>query len=190
MSTAPKPHAATADEPDASAVVGDVSDYLGPAEVVAVEAHVVLAELPRGGVVRARLALAFPYEPAIGDSLLVIGKGEAHFVIGVLDGAGKTVLTLPGDAAIRATGELHLSGDKGVRIAGPAVEVEATKLRVVADAVTERFRSAFQRVTEMLQVHAGQSSTLVDDAAYTQAKTAAIVTEGTITINGDEVHLG
>ena len=170
-----------------------VEDYLGPADVVRVDGPAIHVSLPPEGdprVVRAELALAFPYEPALGDTLLVIGKGDAHYVIGVLRGAGRSVLSLPGDIGLHAGGELRLSGDKGVRIDGPEVEIQAGKLRLLADGVVQRFTTMYQRVTEMLSVHAGEAHTLVEGASCTQARTAAIVTEGTVTINGEEIHLG
>src|SRR4051794_34041916 len=96
-------------------------DYLGPAEVDRVEGYEVFVRLPVGGPpLRAELALAFPYEPAVGDSLLVIARGDALYVIGVLRGTGRSVFSLPGDVGLHAGGELHLSGDKGVRVTGPA----------------------------------------------------------------------
>jgi hypothetical protein len=169
-------------------------DYLGPAAVVRVHGHEIHVVLPGSDAgaegVPATMALAFPYEPAVGDDLLVVGKGGAFYVIGVLQGAGRTVFNLPGDVGLHAGGALHLSGAKGVRVDGPEIEMNTGKLRMVADAVVQRFTSVYQRVSEMLSVHAGESHLLVDEASYTQAKTAAIVTEETVTINGDEVHLG
>jgi hypothetical protein len=168
-----------------------VEDYLGPAEVTRAAADEVMVVLPGGAApARAELALAFPYAPAAGDLLLVIGKGEALYAIGVLKGAGRSVFSLPGDVGLHAEGELHLSGGKGVRVTGPEIELQADKLRAVAGAVVESFTSLYQRVREILSVHAGESHTLVDGAAYTQSKSAAIVTQETVTINGDEIHLG
>jgi hypothetical protein len=157
---------------------------------VRVHAHEVHVALPAGAPVRAEMALAFPYQPVVGDTLLVIAKGDATYVIGVLRGSGRSELSLPGDVELRAAGELRLAGDKGVRIDGPEIDIAGQKLRMVADSVVQRFTSVFQRVAEVLSVHAGESHTLVEGAAHTQAKTAAIVTEGTVTINGDEIHLG
>jgi hypothetical protein len=166
-------------------------DYLGPAEVVAVEAGAVTVELPGGPAVEARLALALPYEPAIGDVLLVIGKGGAHYVIGVLHGAGRTALALHGDVALHAVdGTLSLTGDKGVEVRGPEIDVQTGKLRMVADAVVQKFASVWQRVSSVLSVHAGQTHTVVDGGTFAQSKSATILTEQTVTINGKEIYLG
>jgi hypothetical protein len=50
--------------------------------------------------------------------------------------------------------------------------------------------SLCQRVSDLLSVHAGEAHTVVSGTQLTQAHTAAILTEGTVTINGKEVHLG
>jgi hypothetical protein len=144
-----------------------------------------------GREVGAALALAFPYRPAEGDTLLVIGKGEAHYVIGVLHGTGQSALTFPGDVEIRASGgELSLAGDRGVRVSGEEVALEARTVRVTAGALVQKLTSAYQRVREMLSVHAGEQETIVDGASLTRAKSAAVVTEETMSINGKQIHLG
>ena len=166
-------------------------DYLGPAEVTAVSGPTVHVELPDGRVVLAALALALPYEPVPGDVLLVIGRGEAHYVIGVLRGSGRTALAFHGDVELASLdGKVVVTGQRGVELRGPEVEVSAGKLRMVADAVVQRFASVCQRVTELLSVHAGQSHTLVDEGSFAQAKRAVIQTDETVTINGKEIHLG
>jgi hypothetical protein len=166
-------------------------DYLGPAAVLDVRPGAVQVELRGGTVVTARMALAFPYEPAPGDTLLVIGKGADHYVIGVLHGSGRTSLTMVGDVELRASeGVLRLSGDRGVELRGPEVEISASKLRVVAAAALQRFTSLCQRVTDLLSVQAGEAHTVVHGSQLTQAKNATMLTEEIMTINGKQIHLG
>ena len=170
-----------------------VEDYLGPAEVVEITDEGVRARLPGhgGAVVTATLALALPYAPVIGDLLLFIGKGEQFYAIGVLRGAGKTSLRLQGDVDLHAEGgALHLSADKGVVIQAPEVDIETGRLRTVASVVVEKCTSFYQRVSALLSVHAGQSHTVVDEASFSRSKSAAILTEETVTINGKQIHLG
>jgi hypothetical protein len=150
----------------------------------------VTVSLADGREVDAVPATALPYAACEGDILLVIGQDE-FFVVGVVSGRGKTALELHGDVSLRAlSGRLELSGDEGVVVRGPEVEVHADKLRTVARSVVETVASFFQRVTEVLHVHAQQQVTIVDDGSYQQAKTTAIQTEETVTINGKEIHLG
>jgi hypothetical protein len=166
-------------------------EYLGPAEVIEARARDALVSLPGGATVRAELALALPYAPAVKDVLLVIGRGQKHYAIGVLHGSGRTDLSFQGDVELRSiNGRLSLSGDRGVDIRGPEVDVYTTALRMVARDVMQKFESVTQRVSALLRVHAGETQTLVDGASMTQAKSAAILTEETVTINGREVHLG
>jgi hypothetical protein len=166
-------------------------DYLGPAEVVAVEPTSVTLELPGAGQVRAELAFALPYAPVVGDLLLVIARGEACYAIGVLRGAGKTSLSLQGDVDLSAVGgKLRLSGDQGIELHGQEVDVYAGKLRMVAGAVHQTFSSVCQRVKSLLHVHAGETHTLVDGGSFAQSKSAAILTEENVTINGKEIHIG
>jgi hypothetical protein len=168
----------------------DAEDYLGPARVVAASACVVDVELSSGSVVEARLALAFPYRPAPGDTLLVIGRGEDHYVIGVLLGQGATELALPGDVALRASGTLRLEGRAGVHLAGPEVSVDARKVLVTAEAMVQKLGSLYQRVRALLSVRARDAETLVEGASLTRAKTAAILTDEKMSINGKQIHLG
>jgi hypothetical protein len=166
-------------------------DYLGPARVVAVMPHEVEVEIRSGQRARARMALSIPYEPSVGDMLLVIGKDDEHYVIGVLQGSGRTSLSFQGAVDVRATGgPLTLSSDTSVSILGPETEIQTGKLQVFAGAVVEKLGSLYQRVRETLNVHAGKTHTVVDDASFMTAKNASIVTEETMSINGDQIHLG
>lgn len=166
-------------------------EYLGPAEVLEARAREAVVLLPGGATARAELAFAMPYAPAVKDVLLVIARGQRYYAIGVLQGSGRTDLSFQGDVELRfINGRLSLSGDLGVDVHGPEVSVYSTALRMIARDVTQKFESVFQRVSTLLRVHAGETQTLVDRGLMTQAKSAAILTEETVTINGREVHLG
>ena len=166
-------------------------EYLGPAEVVKVEPHRVTVTLGEGSTVVAGLAFSMPYSPVAGDTLLVIGRGSAHYAIGVIRGTGRTDLTFQGDVEVRAVnGRLSLGGDRGVDVRGPELDIYTGALRVVARDVLQRFESVVQRVSAVLRVHAGEAQTIVDGSSTTQAKSASILTEETVNINGREVHLG
>lgn len=169
---------------------GERDFYLGPAEVTAALLHEVTVRLPRGTVAQARLALAFPYEPRATDEVLVIGTTEGHYVIGVLRGTGTATLSFPADVELHAGGTLKLRADDGVAIEAPDVSVTTKKLQMIAAGVVQTFTSLRQRVTELLSTHAGQAHTVVEGSMHTQAKSATILTEGKVAINGKEVHLG
>jgi len=167
------------------------SDYLGPAHVVVASGRGLSIELPSGQTVAATLAVAFPYEPETGDVLLVIARGASYYGIGVLHGTGRTHLTFPGDVDIRSEGgTVRISGEKGVAIVGPELDVRVGAVRMLADSLTQRFASVYQRVTSLLSVHANEVHTSVDESTITRAKNAAILTEETMSINGKQIHLG
>lgn len=164
--------------------------YLGPAEVLGCSPLSLDVVLPDGRRVEARLALAFSYAPEVGDTVLVIAQDE-HYVIGVLAGRGKGVLAFPGDLELHAVGgALKLTGDRGVTVEGPSMRVTVGKLELVARAVTQRFESLRQRVTELLHVHAGESHTIVEGTSHLRAESASILTEQKVTLNGKAIHLG
>lgn len=169
----------------------DVEQYLGPAQVKAVSAHEVVVSLPSGEVTSVRLAFSLPYAPAVGDILLVIGKSSNYYAIGVIQGSGQTDLSFQGNVQLRSVGgKLSLSGDEGVEIRGTKLDVYTGVIRMIARDVFQTFESVCQRVGSLLRVHAGETQTLVDGGTYTQSKTAAILTEEAVTINGREVHIG
>ena len=177
---------------------GAAEDYLGPARVVSPNAPNapnapggVRVELPDGTAVTAQAALAFPYQPAPDDVVLVIGKGGSHYVIGVLQGTGKSVLALHGDVELRAVGgSLTLAGDKGMRLESPELEISAGKLRLMAESIVQRFTHAYQHVREVLSVRAGETHTVVDGTSFAKARSGVILTEEKMAINGKEIHLG
>ncbi len=171
--------------------LAEASDYLGPGHVVEAFPHEAVVEIRGGEQVRAQLALSIPYAAVAGDVLLVIGKGGEHYVIGVLHGSGQTSLSFQGTVDLRANGgPLRLSSDQGVSIQGAEVSIQAGKMEVFAGAVVEKLASLYTRVKGSLNTHAGKTHTVVDDASFLTAKNAAIVTEETMSINGDQIHLG
>jgi hypothetical protein len=166
-------------------------DYLGPAVVISCEeAGAVLVSARGGSPVRAELALALPYRAREGDVLLVIGRRDAWYVIGVLVGKGKTDLFVQGDLTLHAGGVAEIVGDEGVRIRSRRLELHADALRIAAETAISTVSSLVQRVADTLMVYARSSSTIVEEGAHTQAKTASIVTDETMSINGKQIHVG
>lgn len=166
-------------------------EYLGPARVIEASAGGLRAELEDGASVAATLALAFPYEPVAGDVVLIIGRRERHYVIGVIHGTGRSVLAMQGDVELRAVnGVLTLAGDKGLAIEGPELEVSVGKLKMVADSVVQKFTNVYQHVKARLSVRAGETHTLVEGASFAKSRSATILTEEKMAINGKEIHLG
>jgi len=165
--------------------------YLGPAEVTAVGAEGATVRLTSGIETHAMAAFALPYEPALGDTLLVIGGPDGHYAIGVLAGHGRATLAVPGDLELHAQGgKLRLAGDSGVEIAGKSFDVLVDKMKVTAGDVVHKCASLYERVSKVFSAHHKQAHTVVDDESYTRAKRATVLTEETMTINGKQIHLG
>jgi len=164
--------------------------YLGPAEITDIAALGVSLQLTNGDEVMAQIALAFGYQPLVGDSVLCIGNDDGHYVIGVLATQGSGRLTFQGDLELAASGTLHLRGEDGVAIEGPEVHVRAGKLEMMARAVTQRFERVRQHVSDVLSVHAGKTHTVVDGPSYTRAQSSTLLTEEKVSINGKSIYLG
>lgn len=165
--------------------------YLGPAEVRRVGAHELEIRLPSGEARSARLALAFSYDPQVGDEVLVIGNEHGHYVIGVLRGRGTSRLTFPSDVELRATeGVVRVVGGKGIELEAPEVATRAGRVQVFADSLRQRLGSLYQAVSHTLSVRAGSTHTVVADTSYTQAKRATLLTQNEVNINGKSINLG
>ncbi|NUP09201.1 MAG: DUF3540 domain-containing protein [Polyangiaceae bacterium] len=164
--------------------------WLRPAQVVATTADSVRVTTADGRIVSARLALALPYEPAIGDELLLLGDASSAYVVGVLRGSGQTRLALEGDVALSASGRLELRGGTGVAIDAPEVQVRATRVGILASRMTEIYDTVRTTVRELLSVRAAEQRTLVDGTSHLQAKNARVLSEAKVTINGKEIFLG
>lgn len=165
--------------------------FLGPADVREVQANTVTIELPHGEMVEALFAFAFPYEPSVGDTLLVIGKDGQHYAIGVLRGLGKAALSFEGNVDLRAVGgKLTLSADQGIEMEAPEVGIRTRNMRVYADKLVQKLSFLHQRVVGLFDVQAKEMHTVVDGETTTRAKSATITTEEIVTINGKQVHLG
>lgn len=188
----PSDSALAAEMSSAPELIGPAqADYLGPARVTGASTTHVLVRRQDGVEAPAEMALAFPYKPQVDDVLLVIAKEHAHYVIGVLQGRGHTALQFHGDVELRAVGgRLDLAADRGVGIHSGEIDIVGDKVKVVAEALTQKATSLLQRVRGLLSVQAGDSHAVVQGEWIAQSRRAEILTKETVAINGKEVHLG
>jgi hypothetical protein len=145
--------------------------YLGPARVVrhVGESHVVALE--SGTVVHATRALAFPYDPRVGDNLLVIGDARAFWIIGVLAGRGRTRLSGRGGVSLHAeSGRLKLVGDRGVKLAAHRLVMHTDHLRRLALTAMHTFGELRSQVREGLKVEAAEIDELSQKRWLLQAR--------------------
>jgi hypothetical protein len=137
------------------------------------------------------LALAYPYTPALDDRVLAIGQDGDWFVIGVLQGTGKTTLTVPGDLCLRApSGAIELDAGREVKIKGPTVQINAAKLEMRARTVFERFTNVTRWVKETFQIRAGRLRARVEGTYDLKADRIIERADGDVKIDGREIKLG
>lgn len=164
------------------------TQYLGPARVQAVREEF-LDLLVAGEPVRARIAVAAPYQPHEGDTVLVIGERE-YFVIGVLDSRRRTNLYVPGDLTIQAGGRVRIVGQQGVDLTGPRVNIRADRLEVTAQSLHERFEKSYTWVRDALHVAAGRLRTVVEQTATLAAERVVQRARKDVSIDGEKIRLG
>jgi len=163
---------------------------LGPATVVGVKGLCPEVRLSDESVTVAQMALAFPYNFAKGDVVLVIGRGEDHYVIGVIQASGDVALRFQGNVNLHAVGgRLNLRGDEGVQVESPDFVVRVKKMTTYAATMVEKVGSLLQTVRERVDLVAGEKVERIKGANHVMADRASIATRGVVTINGKEVHL-
>lgn len=164
--------------------------YLGPARVREVVGNRVQLEF-HNELQWALLALAYPYRPSTGDVILAAGQNPNWYVIGVLQGAGKTKLMVFGDFELLAPrGRINLVAGKGVEIKSPKVKITTEKLELVGRTIIETFTEAMRWIKGKLQIHAGQVRTQVKDDYQVKAKRINEWAENDVKIDGNKIHLG
>lgn len=169
----------------------ETTTYLGPARILEVDGNRIQVSLPEGEEACALMALASPYAPVAGDVVLTIGHEGNYFVIGVLQGTGKTTFTVPGDLELRAPrGTINLVSGKGVGIRAPQFSVKAGKIRILARSIAEKFTSAMRRVTDLLQIRAGRMRTISENQYTVRAGRIVQRAKGDVKIDGKKINLG
>lgn len=154
------------------------------------EGRRILVALPDGEV-WAKLAVMFPYAPANDDLVLVMRSPEYAYVVGVLEGTGKTFFDAPGDVEIRAGGRLTLSARKLVNVEGEIVAVTARrKMYLQADSMVERFTNVFRKVKELFSIRAGRTRTRVEGTADLRAERITERAVEDVNIDGKSIKLG
>ena len=164
--------------------------YLGPARVLEVDRAKVLIDSPFFKS-WATLALPWVYEPALDDSVLVLGQGNEYYVVGVLNGTGKTIITAPGDLELRApNGAIDLLSSKEVRIQAPKLKLRTKKLEVIATLLRESFSRVHRSVQNTLTITAGRMRTVVDKDYEVRAERISECASNSVRIDGEKINLG
>jgi hypothetical protein len=161
-----------------------------PASVVSVGDLGVTVALEGGGRVVAELALTFPYEPAVGDELLVIGEAGEHFAIGVLGAAAPSALALGEEGELHAGGVLTVSSEASLHVEAPRVSVRGRALRTFASRLSETAERADTWVRGLLTQRAGEARRVVEGADATCARRSVTLARQKVKIDGGVLDMG
>lgn len=164
--------------------------YLGPARVLDVDGQRLLVAMGHAKA-WATPAMAFQYAAVAGDTLLVIGKPEVYYAIGVIAGRGRTTLRAAGDLELVAPhGRIDLQARDGI-------EIRTSVLRTIADKWDGAFGAVRQRCTEFLchvrgalRWRARRHETAVDEVHRIRAGRISHEAEGEVQIDGRKINLG
>lgn len=165
--------------------------YLGPARVV--------DALPDGRLrvafsdqeVEAAVAVAPPYKPSAGDTVLVTGLDDCWYVIGVLHATGDVRLAVPANLVLEApNGRIDLDAGEGVGIRAAAVDVLASKLLLRARSLTERFESVTRWVTGVFHERCGTRFIEALKMFAVKAERIDQRARRDVKFDGERIHLG
>lgn len=166
------------------------TSYLGPATAVTIEHGRVLVAMPTAKA-WATLALANGYSPVANDVLLVIGKEDAFYVIGVLAGRGRTTLVAYGDLELKAPqGRIDLLARDGIWLRGGLVQIVAKTWEVVAETARQRFDELCGQVKGVMRWRSKRAETEVEDVHRTHAGRIVQHADQDVSIDGQKIHLG
>lgn len=151
----------------------------------------VCLRLEDGTVVWARMALAVPICPAVGDELLVIGQPDRHFVIGVLHAHGPTAIAYPhGLELSTGTGPLRVQNQAAVEIDTPTLNARAGRIEIAAEVMWQRLTHCFQWVRDLMQSRLGRRRTAIETTSVERAGTIITKADDTVKIDAPTIHLG
>jgi hypothetical protein len=167
-----------------------VSEYLGPGRLVRLAGTRATVSLPDSHV-EAQLATIGGVVPAPGDSVLVIGRGDAYYVIGVLESNGPLRIAVPRDLEIEALhGKVSIKSAQEVRLTTRRLSIRARRLDTVVRSVQETFENMATWVRDRLETRAGQMDTRVDGDSHLRARRIVELAEKDVRIDGESINLG
>ncbi|MBZ0134878.1 MAG: DUF3540 domain-containing protein [Planctomycetes bacterium] len=163
---------------------------LTPATVLDVQGRK-LTVLTPAGESPAENALAFPYTPVKGDTLLVIGQSDRCYAIGLLAAQGDMTVAFPASATFTAPrGEIRFKSGKGLELHSPNLRLRAGKLELMAKTITEKADNVYRAVRKLLKLDAGRTQTTVEETAHTKAGRYVVKAKQDVKMDGDKIYLG
>jgi hypothetical protein len=164
--------------------------YLGPAIVIKTDRRMLMIALPDENI-WAHNAVSFPYQAEMGDKVLAIGRGDAFYIIGVLEGRGKSIFTAPGDLEIRTPrGKIDLVSSEGLNIRTSEMKVVSKSIEFVASSILEKYENAKRWVRQAFHLRAGSARTVVESTYKLRAERIVEKAKGEFKVDGEKIHLG
>ena len=162
--------------------------YFGHATVRHVDCSQVLVECSVG-TAWATMAMVIAYQPEEGDVVLVLGTAEGWYVIGIVEGKGKTVIHSEGDLALAARARLRLVARDGIHAHTRRFKVVSAELRWTARSLVSMFKRVSRFVSGDCYVSAGQVHVDVDGRSKVEADEIFKYGENGVEIDGARVDL-
>ncbi len=170
---------------------------LQPATVTALTAAGPQVRFEDGTTATAVPAFAAPYQPQVGDRLLVAGEAWSTYAIGVLAHAGPARWRFPADAELEAPGRLRLHArelelEGGERLTGraPELRLEAGRLELCARRLLARAEDWYRWVRGTVHDVLCRRRTRVDADDRLRAGRVDIRARGTVDVDGESINLG
>ncbi len=137
------------------------------------------------------LATPYPYRPVEEDVVLAIGQEDDFYVIGVIEGAGKTTFTAPGNLDFRAPqGTIAFESPQGIRFRAGTIDLQAREMDVVAETRTENLGNAYCWVHDAYQFRAGAERHVVKGNYRIMAERIVECAKKDVNIDGEKINLG
>ncbi len=166
--------------------------YLGPARVQQInEDHIKVCH-PEGHSVRARWAVAFPYQPRCADEVLLLGDGEGWYIIGVLHGRGVIAPRAHDKLSLHAVfGKLRIEARRGLHLRGAQLQLLASRqLRIAAERTHWEIGKLQRTVHERFDVFCQHYNDVCMGTLFNRSHKLALRVKQAMQVQGKTIRIG
>jgi len=163
--------------------------FFGPARIVEIDGKRVQVETP-DAFPWARVAVVHCYRPTVGDQVVVAGRGEEWFVIGVLDAKGPTVFTAPGDMEFHAPrGNMKFQASERLQLRARMLDLMGETVEVAAKTLVQTAQEILTWARKGLRLRSESMRTDVEKLSHHKAGEIVQDAKGDARINAKTIHL-
>jgi uncharacterized protein DUF3540 len=164
--------------------------YLSPGRVLETDGGRVLVGLPEAKA-WAISAMGAHYRPCPGDIVLAIGNGESCYIIGIIQGTGNTIISVPADLSlIVPNGSVNIVAARGVNVRSERIKLHASSIEIIARSLFEKAGTAYKWVKEGLNLRLGRLRARIKGTYDIGADRIVEKAKGGVTIDGSSINLG